>query len=104
LPREEADARALACCVVEWLNRHPAPSMPGRCAWCAEPSSASAEILPFGTKLGLHAWVHAECWPAWHRKRRTVALSALRSFGIPVPVTAPFQRNAPPELPSRGAS
>ena len=26
LPRAEADALALACCVIEWMNRNPAPS------------------------------------------------------------------------------
>jgi hypothetical protein len=32
LPRTEAEARAFECCVVEWLNRNPTPSAPGRCA------------------------------------------------------------------------
>ena len=34
LPRAEAEARAFACCVVEWLNRRPARSRPGRCRDC----------------------------------------------------------------------
>ena len=34
LPRAEAEARAFACCVTEWLNRNPTPSTPGRCLAC----------------------------------------------------------------------
>jgi hypothetical protein len=29
--RDQAEARAVACCVAEWLNRNPARSPPGRC-------------------------------------------------------------------------
>jgi hypothetical protein len=49
LPRAEAEARAFQCCVVEWLNQHPAPSPPGSCRWCGKSESASAVVLPFGT-------------------------------------------------------
>jgi hypothetical protein len=42
LPRTEADAQALACCIVEWLNRNPTPSAPGRCAWCGQAESRDA--------------------------------------------------------------
>ena len=34
LPRPEAEARAFACCVVEWLNRNPERSPAGRCLGC----------------------------------------------------------------------
>jgi len=34
LPHEEAEARAFACCVTEWLNRKLAQSPPGRCLGC----------------------------------------------------------------------
>ena len=34
LPRAEAEARAFACCVAEWLNRNPVRSPPGRCLGC----------------------------------------------------------------------
>jgi hypothetical protein len=30
LPRQDAEARAFACCVVEWLNRNPVQSSPSR--------------------------------------------------------------------------
>jgi hypothetical protein len=34
LPRNEAEAQAFECCIVEWLDRNPAPSAPGHCAGC----------------------------------------------------------------------
>ena len=34
LPRLEAEAQAFACCVSEWMNRHPATSSPERCLAC----------------------------------------------------------------------
>ncbi len=82
LPRAEAAARAAACCVIEWLNQHPAPSTPGSCARCGRPESLRAVVLPFGTKSGTHAWLHAECWPAWHQARQADAIAALRAMGI----------------------
>jgi hypothetical protein len=41
LTRASAEARALACCVTEWLNRNPVnrnpvPLPPGRCIGCGE--------------------------------------------------------------------
>jgi hypothetical protein len=46
-PRVKADAKALVCCVIEWLNQHPAPSHPGRCAWCGRLEAPGAIVLPF---------------------------------------------------------
>ena len=80
--RAEAGVRAFACCVVEWLNRNPAASVPGRCAWCGETESSSAVIIPFGIESEKHAWLHSECWHDWHRARRTDAVAALNSMGI----------------------
>jgi len=76
-PRSKDEAHAFECCVVEWLNQHPAPSAPGRCAWCGRAESPSAVVLPFGAEPGTHAWLHAGCWPAWHQARRTKAAAAL---------------------------
>ena len=69
--------RTAEACIVDWLNQHPAPSTAGRCAWCGKPETPSAWVLPFGTEAATHAWLHAECWPAWHRARRAVAAEAL---------------------------
>jgi hypothetical protein len=82
LSRAEAEAQALACCIVEWLNQHPAPSAPGRCAWCGKAESRSAVVLPFGTEPGTHTWLHTECWSNWHRARKTDAIAALGAMGI----------------------
>ena len=65
--------------VVDWLNQHSAPSTPGRCAWCGKPESPSAVVLPFGTEVGTHAWLHCECWSGWHEARRAAAIAALRA-------------------------
>jgi len=84
-PNSSVRASALECCVVEWLNRHPAPSAPERCAWCSRAESPGAVILPFGTEPRTHAWLHAECWPNWHEARRTEAILALGLMGIAAP-------------------
>jgi hypothetical protein len=73
--------RTLEASIVEWLNRHPAPSPPGRCALCRRPESPSAVVLPFGVEPGTHAWLHAQCWPAWHEARRADAVAALCAMG-----------------------
>ena len=81
LSRTEAEAQALACCIVEWLNRNPTPSAPGRCAWCGQAESRDGGVLPYGTEPGTHIWLHAECWPAWHQVRRSQATEALMRMG-----------------------
>jgi hypothetical protein len=80
--RSEAEAWALECCVIEWLNRHPAPSAPGHCACCGKAESPGTVVLPFGTEPGTHAWLHAECWPDWHKARQADAIAALAAMGI----------------------
>ncbi len=82
LPRAEAEAQAFDRCIVEWLNRHPAPSTPGRCASCGRAESHDAVVMPYGTEPGTHAWLHTECWPPWHAKRRTEAAASLNAIGI----------------------
>ena len=48
--------------VVEWLDKHPATSPEGRCAWCGRAETADAAVLPYGTEPGTHVWLHTECW------------------------------------------
>jgi hypothetical protein len=69
-------------CIVEWLNEHPAPSPPGRCAWCGRTESLGTVVLPFGTERETHTWLHAKCWPSWHQARRVEAIAALGAMGI----------------------
>jgi hypothetical protein len=82
LSRAEAEAQAHTCCIVEWLNRNPTPSAPGRCAWCGQAESCDAVVLPYGVEPGTHIWLHAECWPAWQDTRRSQAREALARMGI----------------------
>jgi hypothetical protein len=82
LPRPEAEARAFACCVAEWLNRNTTPSAPGRCLSCGGGERAGDPLLPFGTDTSGHAWLHRACWPAWYRAREAEAVAALSSMGV----------------------
>jgi hypothetical protein len=77
-----AEARAFACCVVEWLNRNPVRSPPGRCLGCGAGDHAHDKLLPFGTEQTGHAWLHSRCWPAWRASRKVEAVAALSIFGI----------------------
>ena len=81
LPRPTAEAQAFEACIVEWLNRNPAPSPMGRCAWCGQLESEGASIVPFGTEPGTHAWLHGECWRPWQDARRAEAMKALSRIG-----------------------
>ena len=81
LPRAEAEAQASECCVVKWLDLNPAPSAPGRCAWCGG-SESHAPVVPFGTEPGTNTWLHAQCWTEWQKMRRSQAQNTLRSMGI----------------------
>jgi hypothetical protein len=65
LPRPDAEARAFACCVAEWLIRQPVASPQGCC-----PSSGVAD-RPGDLVLG-----------PWHAARRAEAAAALRAMGI----------------------
>jgi hypothetical protein len=85
--RTEAEAQALTCCIVEWLNRNPTPSAPGRCAWCGQAESRDAVVLPYGTEPATHIWLHPECWAAWQDTRRSQAREALARMGIGCIVT-----------------
>jgi hypothetical protein len=48
LPRAEAEARVFACCVTEWLNSNPTPSMPGRCQACGGGERPCDRYYPSG--------------------------------------------------------
>jgi len=78
LPKSDAEARAWEWCIVEWLDQHPAPSKPDRCAWCDKPAEAGV-IVPFGIEA---TWLHHDCWEPWHQVRRQEAASAMVDMGI----------------------
>jgi hypothetical protein len=89
LPRIEAEARAFACCVAEWLNRNPVRSPPGRCLGCSDGDHAHDPLLPFGTGVTGHAWLHGRCWSAWQAGRKAEGLAALIAMGIAAPAKFP---------------
>ena len=89
--RQEAEALASEHCVVEWLMRHPVRSRPGFCLGCGRVEDERGVVLPFGTETNGHAWLHFECWPAWHAQRRTEAIGALRAMNISARDT-PYRR------------
>jgi len=82
LPRPEAEAQAVACCVTEWMNRHPATSSPERCLACKGGDRPGDPLLPHGTETHGHAWLHSRCWPNWHGSRKAEAIAALMAMGI----------------------
>jgi hypothetical protein len=81
LLRVQVEVQAFECCISEWLNRNPSSSPAGSCAWCGKAETPSATVVPFGASDD-HAWLHPECWGAWHQSRRREAAMALRTMGI----------------------
>jgi hypothetical protein len=92
LPRADAEAKAFASCVVEWLNRNPERSPAGRCLGCGDREHAHDPLLPYGVEPPGHAWLHSRCWPAWYEARKAKAVSALTAMGISAPVVHPMKR------------
>jgi hypothetical protein len=82
LPRPDAESRAFACCIVEWLNRNFVRSPPGRCLACSGGDSVDDALLPRGVESTGHAWLHLRCWPEWRAARRAEAVAALEAMGI----------------------
>jgi hypothetical protein len=82
LPGGEAEARAFACCVVEWMNRNPIRSAPDRCCWCGGDELEHDLLLPHGVEPTGQAWLHSRCWPAWYDGRKAGAVAALKAMGV----------------------
>ena len=80
--RADTEARAMACCVAKWLNRHPVRSSPDRCHACGDGPEREA-LVPFGTTNTGHVWLHGRCWREWHECRTAEAGAALAALGIP---------------------
>jgi hypothetical protein len=77
LPRGEAEVRAFECCVVEWLNRNPVRSSPGRGLGCGGKEDTYDKLVPYATAPTGHAWLHSRCWDAWQANRKGKAVTAL---------------------------
>jgi hypothetical protein len=89
LPRPQAEARAFACCVAEWLNRNPVWSPPGSCLACSGGECAHDPLLPYGIETTGHAWLHSRCWHAWHAGRNAQAVAGLAAMGIATRTDSP---------------
>ncbi len=79
LSRPDAEAQALGCCVVAWMNMYPVASDPNRCAHCGEPESTGAQVIPFGDGP---VWLHCGCWRMWWSARENEAIRFLRMSGV----------------------
>jgi len=89
LPRVEAEARAFACCVIEWLNRTSVRSPPGRCIVCDGGDHVHDPLLQHGIESTRHAWLHSRCCPEPNAGRKTDAVAALAAMGIGSPTEFP---------------
>ena len=89
LPRAQAEVRAFACCVAEWLLRNPARSAAGQCGHCGGGDRAHDPLLPIGTETSGHVWLHSRCWSCWHESRMAEAAAALAAMGIERPTRTP---------------
>jgi hypothetical protein len=91
-----AAAVAFERAVSAFLAQYQVASSSWHCDWCGRGPTADATVLPMPIVGGDRVRLHAECWPAWYRRRRADAPAAPRSFGTPVPVAAhAFERNTP---------
>jgi hypothetical protein len=60
LPRAEAETLALECCVVEWVNRNPETSPPGRCRGCGGRDFTQIPCCPMVSKApAIHGCIRA---------------------------------------------
>ena len=83
--RAQAEASSVESCIIEWMNRHPEPSDTSCCAWCKGQDLPEHVIVPFGSNLHGHTWLHPECWSEWIKHRRKKAVQALLARGIREP-------------------
>ncbi|MFT7569462.1 MAG: hypothetical protein ACI9JL_000481 [Paracoccaceae bacterium] len=79
LSRADAEAQALACCVVKWMNLNPVKSDPDRCAHCGQPNDTGTQVVPFGNGP---VWLHSGCWREWQNGREDEAIGHLKTSGV----------------------
>jgi len=80
LTRPEAEAKAVDCCIAEWLRRHPVGPPSDRCLGCGGVEDGDTLLVFGGSPTG--TWLHSRCWQAWNRVRLMEARSALAAIGI----------------------
>jgi hypothetical protein len=89
LSRGHAEARAFACCAVEWLKRNPMRSPPERCLGCRGSDHEHDPLLPRGIESTGHAWLHSRIRPASYVDRKAEVVAALAAVGIAPPADLP---------------
>ena len=89
LPREQAEARAYACCVAEWLNRNPVRSPPDRCLRCGEAEQGHDPLLPLGTESTGSRLASFALLVGLACREASRATDALEAMGIATPVGFP---------------
>jgi hypothetical protein len=86
LPRAEAEARAYACCISQWLLLNPLTSEPDRCLQCNGPETTNDPLMAAGMTNPAHlVWLHRTCVPAWRIGRLAAAAAALAEMGVKGP-------------------
>jgi hypothetical protein len=69
--------------IICWLNDHPEPSEPSRCAYCGETETKARPVVPFDTAPSTHTWLHSGCLRAWRGQRRFRAVMAVGGGKLP---------------------
>jgi hypothetical protein len=69
--------------IVRWLDEHPEPSEPGRCAYCGEMETRARPVVPFGAVPDTRTWLHSGCLRAWRAQRRFRAVMAVGGGKLP---------------------
>jgi hypothetical protein len=69
--------------IIRWLDEHPEPSEPGRCAYCGETETRTRPVVPFDTTRRTHTWLHSCCLRAWRAQRRFRAVMAVGGGKLP---------------------
>lgn len=89
LTRAQAEVRAFARCVGEWLNRNFVRSPQGRCLGFGGGDQGHDAVLPFGIEPTGSTWLHSRCWPAWRTGSKAEAVTAMAAMGILSPADFP---------------
>ena len=85
LPRTQAEARAFAFCVVEWLNRNSTYSPAGSCLGCGGREHFHDLLLPFGIGCAGCVWLRSRCEPVWYLGRKAKAVATLAAMAVATP-------------------
>jgi hypothetical protein len=69
IPGSEKLLQSLGKGTCKTSRSDPEAGAPTRCGHCGGGERSGAMIVPFGTEVIGHTWLHSECWPAWYARR-----------------------------------